>query len=401
MVTLGEVAKFVRGVTFKPSDVLDEATIESVGVMRTKNVQDEIDLNDVLQIPRDLVHRNDQYLHGGDILISSANSWNLVGRCCWVPELSAPAVIGGFVTGLRVVSGEVDRRYLYRWFSSPRAQAQVRNTANQTTNIANLNLRRCEGIELPLPPLREQRRIAAILDHADTLRAKRQSVVEKLKDLSRALFLEMFGAEAKCSVSPRTDRTHHKGWRWVSLNEVAELATGHTPDRNRADYWDGTIPWISLPDIRQLDGTTAESTSLNITEAGLANSSAVLLPPGTVCFSRTASIGFVTKTGSPMATSQDFHNWIPGPYIDSDYLMAALRTSRAHLLGSSDGSTHKTIYQRVAANFRILLPPLDLQHEFSRRLKAAEHVGNGIHKESRDLDELFCSLQSRAFRGEL
>lgn len=144
-VALGDIPSFIRGVTFKPGDVLDRPIETSVGVMRTKNVQVELDTSDILQIPRDLVRRPDQYLRRGDVLVSSANSWNLVGRCSWVPELAAPAAIGGFVTALRVASDQLEPRYLYRWFSSPRTQAEVRNSANQTTNIANLNLKRCQA----------------------------------------------------------------------------------------------------------------------------------------------------------------------------------------------------------------------------------------------------------------
>lgn len=401
-VQLGEVATFIRGVTFKPSDVLPEPTASSVGVMRTKNVQEQLDTSDVLQIPRDLIRRNDQYLRCGDVLVSSANSWNLVGRCSWVPELSFPAAIGGFVTVLRVASAdELDSRYLYHWFSSPRTQAEVRNSANQTTNIANLNLRRCEALHIPLPSINEQRRIAAVLENAATLRVARRSTKILSDSLVKAVFLEMFGEEARFAVSPDGNRAHHRGWKWVQLNQVAELATGHTPNRKRPEYWNGTIPWISLPDIRGLDGETAVSTSLQITEAGIANSSAVLLPVGTVCFSRTASIGFVTKTGTPMATSQDFHNWIPGPSLCPDYLMTALRVSRPHLLGSSDGSTHKTIYQRVAAGFNVLHPPIEIQRAFSDRVAAINGFRKQLIYNQVAVDRLFASLQSRAFSGQL
>jgi type I restriction enzyme S subunit len=388
-------------VTFKPEHVVREPGHDLVGVMRTKNVQQQLDLADVVYIPRRLIQREEQMLHGGDTLISSANSWAIVGKCCWVPDLPADYAIGGFVTGLRATSTHLDARYLYRWLSSPRAQALLRNTANQTTNIANLNLRRCEGLEMPLPSIEEQQHIVAILDQAHALCAKRIEVIARLDSLSQSIFIDMFGPEAARAVTLRPSATHPAGWQWVSLREVAEMATGHTPDRTRKDYWNGDIPWVSLPEIRQLDGKTAHTTQLRITSAGLANSSAVLLPAGTVCFSRTASVGFVTKLGQPMATSQDFHNWIPGPTLDPDYLMAALRTSRPHLLGSSDGSIHQTIYQRVAAGFKILMPPLKLQREFSQKLAAVDRL---VDNQTFGLDlteSLFSAIQSRAFSGQL
>ena len=86
-VPLGDVASFIRGITFKPDDVVPVGSNGSVACMRTKNVQSELELSDVWGISDTFVKREDQYLAGGDLLVSSANSWNLVGKCCWVPVL--------------------------------------------------------------------------------------------------------------------------------------------------------------------------------------------------------------------------------------------------------------------------------------------------------------------------
>ncbi|MDF1705335.1 MAG: restriction endonuclease subunit S [Aeromicrobium sp.] len=259
-----------------------------------------------------------------------------------------------------------------------------------------------QQIAVPRPAMSEQRRIAAILDLADALRARRRRILVSLDSLARSIFEDIVGGDYWRSVSPSATGPNDAGWSWVPLSDISRLATGHTPDRKRPDYWDGgKIPWISLPEIRSLDGQTAIRANLAITEAGLANSSAVLLPVGTVCFSRTASVGFVTKLGVPMATSQDFHNWVPGPDLDSEYLMSALRYSRRHLLSVSDGSIHRTIYQRTAQTFRVLLPPLDLQHEFAERSRSVAAQRVLVQRGLATGDDLFASLQTRAFRGEL
>ena len=152
---LGDVASFVRGITFKPGDVVPVGSLGSVACMRTKNVQSELDVSDVWGIPKSFVKRTDQYLLTGDLLVSSANSWNLVGKCCSVPQLQWPATFGGFISVLRGDSSQVDARYLYHWFSSPRVQATVRSFGQQTTNISNLNVDRCLRLGLPLPSLPE------------------------------------------------------------------------------------------------------------------------------------------------------------------------------------------------------------------------------------------------------
>ena len=91
---LGDVADFVRGITFKPDDVVPMGTPGSVTCMRTKNVQAALDLSDVWGIPESFVKTPAKYLRQGDILVSTANSWNLVGKCCWVPSLPWAATFG-------------------------------------------------------------------------------------------------------------------------------------------------------------------------------------------------------------------------------------------------------------------------------------------------------------------
>jgi type I restriction enzyme S subunit len=179
-----------------------------------------------------------------------------------------------------------------------------------------------------------QRRIAEILDKADALRAKRRAAFEQLEMLTQSIFHELFVTGLD---GPPVDVCEARlgvpaGWRWERLAKVARLATDHTPDREQVAYWNGHIPWISLSDIRDLDCSIATHTQQNVSALGIENSSAVLLPAGTVCFSRTASVGFVTIMGVEMATSQDFVNWVSGERLNPIYLMWALRHSLAQTI---------------------------------------------------------------------
>ena len=174
LVPLGQYAKFIRGITFKPSQKEDLEAAGAVVCMRTKNVQTYLDESDLIAVPDELVKNQEKFLRGGDILVSSANSWNLVGKCCQVPNLVYKATAGGFISILRPINDDLRPDYLYRWFSSDAIQHKLRHFGNQTTNISNLDHKRSLKLQIPLPPLFEQKRIAAILDAADALRAKRR-----------------------------------------------------------------------------------------------------------------------------------------------------------------------------------------------------------------------------------
>ena len=110
-------------------------------------------------------------------------------------------------------------------------------------------------------------------------------------------------------------------WRYTRLTEVARLESGHTPSRMKPSYWAGDIPWVSLNDTASLGANEILRTAQTISLEGLQNSSARLLPKGTVVFSRTATVGKASIMGREMSTSQDFANYICGPDVYNRYLV--------------------------------------------------------------------------------
>lgn len=155
------------------------------------------------------------------------------------------------------------------------------------------------------------------------------------------------------------------GWRRGNIRHFATMKTGHTPSRSVPAFWDNaTIPWFTLADVWQLRAgrrTYLGETANKISELGLANSAAELLPAGTVVLSRTASVGFAGIMPRPMATSQDFWNWVCGDELLPEYLNFQLRSMAPELRGLNMGSTHQTIYKADAAAITIVVPPLPEQ----------------------------------------
>jgi hypothetical protein len=155
-------------------------------------------------------------------------------------------------------------------------------------------------------------------------------------------------------------------WDVGSIRHYALMRTGHTPSRTEESYWENCIiPWFTLADVWQLRDEKhiyLGETNGCISRLGLANSAAELLPAGTVIFSRTASIGFSGIMPVPMATSQDFWNWIPGEKIESRFLLYIFRSMHQEFEKMTMGSTHKTIYQPDAASICICVPPIEEQH---------------------------------------
>jgi type I restriction enzyme S subunit len=272
-------------------------------------------------------------------------------------------------------------------------------------------------LKLPMPPLSEQVAIADYLDsetaQIDTLIAKQEQLIARLREYRQAIILH--GASrglAGWATKPSSlGWTRHIPAHWEELNlrRVATMKTGHTPSRSHAEYWENTtIPWFTLADVWQLrDGTRMYlgETASNISELGLANSAAELLPAGTVVLSRTASVGFSGVMPGPMATSQDFWNWICSDRLLPEYLVYVFRAMRDHLRSLMIGSTHQTIYQPVAASLRIPLPPLDEQRRIVAYLdEQTAKIDTLIEKAERFIElakERRAALIAAAITGQL
>ena len=150
-------------------------------------------------------------------------------------------------------------------------------------------------------------------------------------------------------------------WEVVRLNTVARMRTGHTPSKRHPGYYDGGIDWVSLKDTHRLDNFFIRETTIQISEDGLRNSSAVLLPENTVVLSRTGSVGKSAILGKPMAVCQNHVAWTCGPKLKPEFLYFTLQSSRHLFKEEANGSTLKTIGLPFFEEFQIVLPSLEEQ----------------------------------------
>ncbi len=394
MVKLGDVASFVRGITFKPDDVIPVDSAGAVACMRTKNVQEHIDLSDVWGIPHSFVKRPGQFVREGDLLVSTANSWNLVGKCSWVPELPWPTTVGGFIAALRS-DGRIDPRFLYHWFASSDVQARVRNCARQTTNIANLSFDRCLDLALPLPSLSEQKRLAAILDQAANVRALAIGAKQTLKAVPESLFFHMFGDPESPTVGEK-----------VAIDSVAELING---DRSKNypsgdDLKSSGVLFLNTSNL--VDGRLMLENCNFITEEKFASISRGKLQRGDVIITLRGTLGqcalfdCAEPTGFINAQMMIIRS---GKKVIPRYLLEVLRfrSVQARLQRENSGTAVPQLTAAQIGRFQIPVPAIDWQRQF---VDAVDKVANKLRlleERSNRMSLLFTSLQHAAFRGEL
>ena len=207
---------------------------------------------------------------------------------------------------------------------------------------------------VPLPPLPEQRAIAAVLSDVDELIGSLEALIAKKRAIKQAAMQELL-----------TGRTRLPGfggeWEMVALADVADIRNGGTPRTRFPAYWGGRIPWCVPTDITACRGKYLVTTTRNITPKGLASCGATLLPAGSLLLCSRATIGEIKIASMPVATNQGFKSMVCAESTDNEFLYYRLVTLKERMIDLATGSTFLEIGKRDLANICIDLPPLPEQ----------------------------------------
>ena len=315
------------------------------------------------------------------------------------PNLNAVAMVPAYLDGhiastgfcvLRPNPTFIEPRYLFYRTITPgfvtALVAQVRGASYPAVSDRDVM-----QVEVPLPPLAEQRRIVEILDRADDLRRLRAEADAKANRILPSLFVRMFG-------DPATNSMH---WPIKRIGEVCDVVSGATPKTERPEFWGGGIPWATPKDLSELDGWSLDRTARTLTGEGLASCSAAMVPEGSVLLSSRAPIGLVAVAGVPMCTNQGFKNLVCGPDVDPWYLFGWCKIRTTYLQSLGRGATFKEISKRIVESIELPLPPMQRQRRFRSRLMNLTSIHRTRIQSARRIAALFGVLLGRAFSGSL
>lgn len=278
-------------------------------------------------------------------------------------------------------------RYVFHYCRT--LESLIRHQGASTT-LPLLPKGRFQEIEIPVPTLEEQKRIAEILDRSQFLISKRQEAIAQLNILTQAIFIEMFGDPV---INP-------KGWTIEKLGKLGTLDRGiskHRP-RNAPELLGGIYPLVQTGDVANSGGYIRHYKN-TYSEVGLRQSK--MWKTGTLCITIAANIA---KTGI-LTFDACFPDSIVGflakDFATIEFVRVWLSFIQKTLEETAPESAQKNINLGTLRDLSIPFPPLLLQKEFAQRVEAVEKL-KATHRESlSELQALFASLQHRAFRGEL
>lgn len=305
-------------------------------------------------------------------------------------ELDTDGCISPFYTVFELTDPGIHSEFFRHFVFSKRFNERV--NANLQGSVRDvLTFGALEAFPVYLPPYPEQSAISEVLQSIEATMARKRELIGTLGETKKAVMRELLTKGThrdNTALQPLPERwvlgriaegvdQIPKDWKLVRLTSVAKLESGHTPSRTEPHYWEGDLPWVSLQDADALTSNTISDTAETIGPEGLKNSSARMLPPGTVVFQRTANVGLSSIMGREMCTSQHFANWVCGPKLVPGYLMQVFRHMQREWLRLMAGSVLPDIYMPTFKRLQILLPPKEEQKKiadtgeaFDRRIEA-------------------------------
>jgi type I restriction enzyme S subunit len=373
--------------------LLNVANIEKDGTLNLEKTERHLDEAEVAK----------KYSHflvdAGDLVIASSgisfdDDGLLRTRGAFVRGEHLPLCLNTSTIRFKAIRRVSDLRFLRLWLNGREFRSQITKLVTGTAQ-QNFGPSHLKATTITLPSLAEQQRIAAVLDQAETLRTKRRAALDQLDSFSQSLFLDLFGDPAANS----------KGWPIMTLNELCRGITDI--DHKMPEAVEEGLPFISAKDLTG-DGRISFENVKRISEEDFRRLSRKSRPEkGDIIYSRIGvNLGKarMVEVDFPFLASYSCCTIKPNDeLVDVSYLCSLLDspfTLRQAHKGVRAIAVPDLGMGEIKA-FKIILPPIKLQREFSRRVGAVEKLKTAHRASLAELDALFASLQQRAFRGEL
>ena len=346
--TLGEVAKYIRGLTYSKSN--ESADGQGYRVLRANNItlsSNCLNLNDVKLVMFDTKVKDSQKLYKDDILISAASgSREHVGKVAYI-ESDIDYYFGGFMGVVRC-DEKLNPRYLFHVLTSDIFQNYLDEMLNSST-INNLNSAVMGGFKIPIPcPNKPDKSLA--------IQSEIVRILDKFTALTAELTAELTMRKKQYNYYRDQLLSFKEGnVAWKTLGEISrKISSGGTPKTGVTKYYDGTIPWLRTQEV---DFREIWDTEIKITEEGLKTSSAKWIPKDCIIIAMYgATVGKIGINKIPMTTNQACANiQLDEEIVHYRYVFHFLCSQYAYIKSLGTGS-QTNINAQIVKNIKIPVP---------------------------------------------
>lgn len=327
----------------------------------------------------------DDYIFDGTYLLIAEDGENLKSK----KQNIAQVVDGQFWVNnhAHIVQGneQCDTRFLCYLINSMDLSGYVTGSAQPKLSQANLN-----AITLSLPTLVEQKRIVEYLYMLDQKIDVNRQINDNLEQQAHSYFQELFVDNA----SPE--------WTTGTISDLGTVVGGSTPSKAKPEYYtESGIAWITPKDLSINKSKFVSHGENDITELGLKNSSAAIMPEGTVLFSSRAPIGYIAIAAGEVTTNQGFKSVVPKPEIGTPFVYFFLKNTLPVIEGMASGSTFKEVSGSTMKNVLAVIPDAETLAKFSDFCAPIFAQQRILEEQNQSLATLRDNLLPKLMSGEI
>lgn len=283
----------------------------------------------------------------------------------------------------------LDKEYIYYYLISDFGQAEI---AKGTVGAVQpkLPIKNIQNVMIRFPTIDVQRRIVRVLSVLDSKIAENRRINNNLEQQACSYFQELFVENAASE------------WKIGTISNLGTVVGGSTPSKAKSEYYsESGIAWITPKDLSINKSKFISHGENDITELGLNNSSATIMPKGTVLFSSRAPIGYIAIATGEITTNQGFKSVVPKPEIGTAFVYFFLKHNLPIIEGMASGSTFKEVSGTTMKNIPAVIPDtetLSRFNDFCIPIFAQQRV---LEEQNQSLVALRDSLLPKLMSGEL
>lgn len=283
----------------------------------------------------------------------------------------------------------VDKDFIRYVVSSPSFRTYLETNATGTT-IKNISLKQMRDYSFYIPGYETQKRISGILRFIDDRISLNTAINENLELQTQAIFIDLFITNAKPE------------WKMGTISDLGNVVGGGTPSKKVEEYYtnDG-IAWITPKDLSNDKSKFITHGETDITDLGLAKSSATLMPRGSVLFSSRAPIGYIAIADGQVSTNQGFKSIVPFDNVGTAYVYYFLKENLSAIENVASGSTFKEVSGGTMKNFPAVIPDDDTLAKFKQFCSPLLEQQRALEYENRYLASLRDTLLPKLMNGEI
>ena len=252
------------------------------------------------------------------------------------------------------------------------------------------NVGAAKKMQIPLPPIGEQDKIASIIGMLNKKITINSKINDNLERQATAYFQELFVANA------------NPNWKTGTISSLGTVIGGSTPSKAKPEYYtDNGIAWITPKDLSINKSKFISHGETDITELGLKNSSASIMPEGTVLFSSRAPIGYIAISNGEVTTNQGFKSVVPKPEIGTAFVYFFLKNNLPTIEGAASGSTFKEVSGSTMKNVPAVIPDTGTLAKFNDFCSLLFNEQKNLEQENQHLASLRDTLLPKLMSGEI